>query len=130
MTHQDTPPRAPHARTPRLPQTAIAGAAPCLQQIAPPLAGAVNADDILAGLHAAHCTDAACEDLLFVQAHLLDALFKRLVFRDMHSRSTKFEDGTPYLREDHVELALKSQRLARNAIEALSLVRARKGKTK
>ncbi len=105
----------------------MARTALCLENISRPFADIGAHDDIVAALENAHAADASCEDLLFAQAHLLDALFKRLVYRDIHS-PWKYPDGTPKLDEDKLTLALRSQQLARTTINALSLVRARKRK--
>ncbi|HEY8963775.1 MAG TPA: hypothetical protein VIN59_04850 [Alphaproteobacteria bacterium] len=57
--------------------------------------------------------------MLFTQARILDALFKRLAFRDIHSPYTG-ADGIPYLKSHELSLALRSQKQCRTTIEALA----------
>lgn len=95
----------------------------------PPPLNPAYLDDLRDAIATAHTADGTCEDLLLVQAHLLDAMFRRVVFRDMHSESSRFEDGTPRLSSEKIDLALRLQRQCRQTAEALAVIRHRQ-KTK
>ena len=78
---------------------------------------------LMADLERSLESGADCTGMLYTQARVLDALFKRIVMRDIHS-NYKFEDGVPRLKDDQINFALRAQKQCRATIEALEKNRA------
>lgn len=67
--------------------------------------------------------DADGESMLFVQAHLLDTLFHRLLVQAFETPDIYAKPVPGYLSFDRLQLALRTQKQARSALHALNSLR-------
>ena len=103
----------------------LAQAARSLENNNRPFPDGLELNDLLAELEASFHQVENLELMLFTQARVLDAMFKRIVAHDMHTRflTDNTKSPTHTLQDHKVNLALRSQRQARQAIEALTKLR-------
>ena len=100
----------------------LAQAARSLEQATRPFGDPLGINDITRELELSFESGADSELLLYTQARLLDAMFKRILLRDMHSVFAD-KNGVPFLQDEKVTMALRSQRQARQTVEALEAQR-------
>lgn len=107
----------------------LAQAARSLQEISRPFTtktrDPAGIDDLACALRDNLAAQDDSDLMLYTQARILDAMFKRIVLRDMHG-PYKDEHGIPFLRPESVNLALRSQKQCRTTLEALEAQRQRK----
>ncbi len=89
----------------------------------------VTADGMLAELEYTFMADGDCETLLFTQTRVLDSMFHRAL-----SKALEGKGNANCLDDDRFKLAMRSQKLSRQAAEALARVKAfhavKNGRTK
>ncbi len=92
----------------------------CLTRCALPFDGGLTAADMKAALEDSLVPDADQSAMLARQAQLLDALFYRLLVKGLTSPRWSMGDGTDYVDDDRVNLALRSQKQCRSTVETLA----------
>lgn len=98
-------------------------AASALAEINKLFATNVTADQMAETLRKSLQFDADGESMLFVQAHLLDTLFHRLLVQTFETPDI-YENPVPgYLSLDRLQIALRIQKQARSALHALNSLR-------
>lgn|GEM_PF-2169623 len=102
--------------------TPLAQAARSLEKISRPFMDGLQTDDLMAELARSLDSTEDLELVLFTQLRALDALFKRIMFHDMHKTFLSGEDRF-VLYNEKVDLALRSQNQSRHTLEALTNLR-------
>lgn len=102
----------------------IAQAARGLKEIARPFADGLGLSDLEADLARSLEDGGDTESLLYMQARLLDTLFKRMLARDVHSRFIA-ADGCAAFDDERLKLALRSQKQCQLTLNALTALQAR-----
>ena len=111
---------------------ALAQAARCLDKINRPFADDPQSPppdqgDLVAALAQSLDGGGTAETMLLAQAHILDAMFKRIVFYDIHTVYTD-KNGIHHLDDDKLKCALRAQRHARATFDTLRRYKAREEK--
>lgn len=109
------------------PQPSLAQAARCLHKNNRPFEDGRSIDDLTYALAVAQANPEDSENMMFEQAHLLDAMFRRIVFHDMHSRP-RDPEAIPYLLDDKLDYALRTQRLCRVTVELMEELKNKKSR--
>ena len=109
---EDTPPLNPPSTTPS-PQSSIPEqqAAQSIMECNRPFNADISVDQMLVELHEAFTSDGDCEQLLFMQSRVLDALFARLISRAMTGVDENGDPVIDYIDSQNINLALRAQKV-------------------